>query len=420
MYQAGTERPYIARLLDVRISALLTALPALLITGPRAAGKTTTARRHASTVIRLDREAEAAAFRADPDAALRGHREPLLLDEWQTVPSVLGAIKRAIDDDPRPGRFLLTGSVRADLLSETWPGTGRLVRLRLYGLTRREYGGRATAPLFVDRLSQVSHGGVDLFPLPAEVPDLPGYLELAMQSGFPEPLIRLSGSAREAWLDGYLDQILTRDAMELVPLRDPTRLRRYVEALALNTAGLPEDKTLTEAADINYRTARAYDDLLVNLFILDMFPAWTSNRLSRLIKAPKRYLVDPALVGPTLRIDASGLLRDGDLMGRVLDTFVAAQLRPEVDVSALRPRLHHLRETHGRQEIDILGDLGRGVIGIEVKATAAPSTDDARHLRYLQGQLGDAFLGGAVLHTGPRAFVLSDGILALPICSLWG
>ena len=414
------ERPYIARLLDARISALSAALPALLITGPRAAGKTTTARRHASTVIRLDREAEAAAFRADPDAALRGHREPLLLDEWQTVPSVLGAVKRAVDDDPRPGRFLLTGSVRADLLNETWPGTGRLVRLRLYGLTRREYGGRAADPLFVDRLAQVSRGGVDLFPLPAEVPDLPGYLELAMQSGFPEPLIRLSGSAREAWLDGYLDQIITRDAMDLVPLRDPARLRRYVEVFALNTAGLPEDKTLTEAADINYRTARAYDDLLVNLFVLDMIPAWTSNRLSRLIKAPKRYLVDPAFVGPALRIDASGLLREGDLMGRVLDTFVAAQLRPEVDVSPLRPRLHHLRETHGRQEIDIIGDLGRGVIGIEVKATAAPSTGDAKHLRYLQDRLGDAFLGGAVLHTGPRAFVLSDGILALPICSLWG
>jgi predicted AAA+ superfamily ATPase len=367
----------------------------------------------------LDREAEAAAFRADPDAALRGHREPLLLDEWQSVPSVLGAVKRAVDDDPRPGRFLLTGSVRADLLNETWPGTGRLVRLRLYGLTRREYGGRTTGPLFVDRLAQVRRAGVDLFPLPTEVPDLPGYLELAMQSGFPEPLIRLSGSDREAWLDGYLDQVLTRDAMELVPLRDPARLRRYFEALALNTAGLPEDKTLTQAADINYRTARAYDDLLVNLFVLDMLPAWTSNRLARLIKAPKRYLVDPAFVGPALRIDASGLLREGDLMGRVLDTFVAAQLRPEVDVSPLRPRLHHLRETHGRQEIDILGDLGRGVVAVEVKATAAPSVGDTKHLRYLRDRLGDAFLGGAVLHTGPRAFVLSDGILALPICSLW-
>lgn len=81
------------------------------LTGPRATGKTTTARRHAASVVRLDRPAEAAAFRADPDAALRAQPEPLLLDEWQAVPAVLGAVKRAVDDDPRPGRFLLTGSV---------------------------------------------------------------------------------------------------------------------------------------------------------------------------------------------------------------------------------------------------------------------------------------------------------------------
>src|SRR5437762_2060688 len=105
--------PYVARLIDQSITDLFAQLPALLITGPRAAGKTTIARAHAATVVRLDREAEAAAFRADPDAALRAQREPVLLDEWQVVPEILGAVKRSVDDDPHPGRFLLTGSVRA-------------------------------------------------------------------------------------------------------------------------------------------------------------------------------------------------------------------------------------------------------------------------------------------------------------------
>lgn len=108
---------YLPRLVDHHVADLFAQLPALLITGPRATGKTTTARQHAAAMIRLDRPAEAAAFQADPDAALRGQPEPLLLDEWQSVPSVLGAVKRAIDDDPRPGRFLLTGSVRAAAIS---------------------------------------------------------------------------------------------------------------------------------------------------------------------------------------------------------------------------------------------------------------------------------------------------------------
>jgi len=129
---------YTTRLVDDVIKRLLAELPALFIVGPRATGKTTTAARYARTVVRLDREAEAVAFRADPDAALRGLPEPVLLDEWQVVPDVLGAIKRAVDDRPEPGRFLVTGSVRGDLEGELWPGTGRLTRVPMYGMTMRE------------------------------------------------------------------------------------------------------------------------------------------------------------------------------------------------------------------------------------------------------------------------------------------
>jgi hypothetical protein len=409
---------YRPRLVDRPLAELVRDLPAVLIVGPRAVGKTTTALRVAGTVARLDRDAEAAAFLADPDSALRGLTEPVLLDEWQAVPSVLGAVKRAVDEDPRPGRFILTGSVRADIQAETWPGTGRLVRLTMSGLIMREIRGDAAAPPVIDRLAE---RGATSLSLPEQVPDLRGYLELALSGAFPEPVFRLSAAARERWFDSYLDQLLTRDATQTGSERDPIRLRRYFEALALNTGGVVDDKKLYDTARINAKTAAAYERLLTNLLVVEAVPAWTTNRLKRLARSAKRYVVDPALAIAALRMDVEGVLRDGDLMGRVLDTFVMAQLRAETAVSGLRPRLHHLRAEQGRHEIDILLELsGDRVVAIEVKADGAPGGKAAQHLRWLRDELGARFVAGVVLHTGPRTFEMDDRITAAPICALWG
>lgn len=409
---------YRPRLVDRLVGDLVGELPAVLIVGPRAAGKTTTAKRTARSVVQLDRDAEAAAFAADADAALRGLDEPTLLDEWQAVPSVLGAVKRAVDEDPRPGRFLLTSSVRADIDAQTWPGTGRLVRVPMFGLTVREIEGDAGAPAVIDRLVADGAGALRLA---AQVPDLRGYLELALSGAFPEPALRLSSSARQRWLDGYVEQLLTRDSAHVGGERDPVRLRRYFEALALNTAGVVEHKKLYDAAGINAKTAAAYERLLANLLVVEAVPAWATNRLKRLARSAKRYVVDPALATAALRMDVEGVLRDGDLMGRVLDTFVMAQLRAEATVSTLRPRLHHLRAEQGRHEIDILVELsGDRVVGIEVKADAAPGSGAAQHLRWLRDELGRRFVAGMVLHTGPRSFEMDDRITAVPICALWG
>jgi len=406
---------YRDRAIEAALRALLGELPALLIVGPRATGKTTTASRHVATIVRLDRPGEAAAFRADPDAALRGLDEPALLDEWQAVPEVLGAVKRAVDSDPHPNRYLLTGSVRADVKAETWPGTGRLVRLAMYGMTVREQLGRLGTSPFLDRLA----GGQNVA-VPPDSPDLRGYVELALRSGFPEAALKLSSTARERWIESYIDQLLTRDALQLEAGRDPVRLRRYFEAYALNSAGIVEDKTLLEAAGINRKTAKAYEGLLTNLLIVEGVPSWTSNRLKRLTLSSKRYVVDPALLAGLLRFDVDAVLRDGDVLGRLLDTFVAAQLRAELAVAATRPRLHHLRAEQGRHEIDLVGELaGRQLVGIEVKAGTAPDRADARHLAWLRDQIGSRFTVGVILHTGERVYSLGDRILAAPISTLW-
>ncbi len=406
---------YVPRLVDSLLTRLMAELPALFLVGPRATGKTTTAARHARTVIRLDRENEAVAFRADPDAALRGLPEPVLLDEWQLVPGVLGAVKRAVDERPEPGRFIVTGSVRAVLEGQLWPGTGRLTTIAMYGMTERERVGHLTGNAFLDRVA----AGEVLQPA-AQTPDLRGYAELMTMSGFPDPALRLAGRARQRWLESYVDQLLTRDAEQLKEDRDPVRLRRYLEAYVLNTAGVVEHKTLYDAAGINKKTAQAYDRLLANLLVVESMPAWTTNRFKRLTLMPKRYAVDAALVLAVLGLDVNGLLKSGDLLGRMLDTFVVSQLRAEMAVADTRPRLYHVRQEQGRLEVDVLAEFAASrVVAIEVKATGAPTPRDARHLITLRDQLGSSFVAGIAFHTGPRTFEMADRILAVPISALW-
>jgi uncharacterized protein len=412
------EHSYLPRLAEIRLEQLFEGLPAISIVGPRATGKTTIARRLSRSVVQLDDPVEAAAFQADADAALAALPEPVLLDEWQAVPSVLGAVKRAVDRGSGTGRFLLTGSVRAKFTDATWPGTGRVVDMRMYGLTVREILGRLAGEPFLGKLARAD---IDEFPTPADPPDLLGYVELALRGGFPDVALGVSEDIRRAWLGGYLDQLLTRDPETLDEGRDPYRLRLYFEALALNTAGLAQNKTLYDAAGIDHKTASAYERLFTNLLVLDVLPAWATNRLSRMTRTGKRYLVDTSLVTAALDLDERAVLRDGDLLGRMIDTFVLAQIRPEMALTSLRARLYHLRSKDARHEVDLVAELSAGnVVAVEIKSSAAPTRGDARHLEWLRERLGERFLAGAVLHTGPRPFRLSERIFALPIASIWG
>ena len=404
-------------MVDPLLDELIADHPAVLIVGPRACGKTTTGRRHTVGRLRLDRPAEASVARADPDAALADGPFPLLIDEWQLVPEVLGAVKRAVDERPGAGRFVITGSAQADLTAAGWPATGRLIRTEMYGLTEREGEGRAAERPLLDRL--LATGPQNLV-LPSDIDDVRGYLARALRGGFPELVLTASDRSRQRWLSSYVDQLVSRDVSMIGSIRDPVRLRRYLQAVAASTAGTPAMKTLADNAGVDLRTAMAYDALLEGLLVTERLPAWSTNRLNRLIRLPKRYLLDPAFVGPLLGVDVRAVMRDGDLLGRLLDTFVVAQLRADCVPSELSPQLFHLREANGRHEVDVVAELRDGrVVGVEVKASSAPVSADGRHLRWLAQAIGDRFVLGIVFHTGPRVLRLDDGIWALPICALW-
>lgn len=310
--------------------------------------------------------------------------------------------------------------MRAELTNELWAGTGRIVRTEIYGLTERELSEHPNfeQPAF---LSTLARGALDELAVPSAAPTIDDYIQRAVRGGFPEVAYRQrSERAGGLWLASYLDDLVTRDAAALDTRKDPVKFRRYLQALALNTAGMPTDATLYQAAGVNAKTAAGYEQLLQNLYVHTQVPAWSSNRLNRLTKAARKYLIDPGLAAAAAQVRPADVLADAGLTGRYFDTFAAAQLRPEAALMYPRPTAYHLRVDGGRHEIDLVFDMGAGrVVALEFKAGATPGADDAKHLIWLRDQLGSDFLAGAVIHSGPGLFDLSDRIYAIPLCTLW-
>ena len=412
---------YTTRIADSILDRHMAAWPAEFITGPRAVGKTTTALRHSRAALRLDRAAERGLALDDPDAAIREGPFPLLIDEWQHAPDVLLAVKRAVDASlTPPGRFIVTGSARNDLHVGQWPLTGRVLHTQLWPLTGRERFGDAAAPALFDRWDDESRFGI-----PPETPDVLGYLDIALDGGFPGALAASAAGARDDWMRTYVDVAVSRDLGELASpagrRRSPESLRRCLTAYALHTAGLTTDTSLAEAAGLDRRTTSGYLETLGVLRLVADVPAWHTRRLKRLVSMPKRYVTDSGLAAWLMGVDREGLKRDAQARGRVIDTYVAAQLRVEAEASSMRVHLYHVRDQSGLHEVDLVAEFGRRVAAFEVKTSSAPTARDARHIMWLRDRLPpERFGGGVVFHTGPRRYRLDDGIEAVPICGLWG
>lgn len=411
-----TIKPYLRRYVDDYLDEAIPELPAFMITGPRASGKSTTALRRAATALRLDQPRQAALMRDQLDDLLDRSELPVLIDEWQEVPESLGAVKRAVDAGAPPGSYLITGSVRARLMpTETWPGTGRFIPVKMYGLTQGEIRGSTRAATFIDRAFA---GSPDLTSS-LEPHSTLDYLEMAESGGFPEA-VRRAPRLRRGWFEGYVEQLIGRDVEDLAAVRSPQQMLGVLRTAALNTAGLPTKQTLAQAVGADHRTAGRYLDLLVELGIVERLPAWSSNKHKRLIKTPKIHLTDTGLTMWLAGMEADGALNDPSFKGRILDSFVAAQLRPLLTISDSQPTAYHLRDDNGRWEIDLLLESWKGdLVGIEVKSSRDVLKKEVRHLERLRDDMEGRFRTGIAFHTGTAAYEVSERIYALPISAIW-
>ena len=414
---------YIPRLVDAQLSQARRTHPVVLVTGARGVGKTTTARQVAASSAFLDDMATLTVFQDNPEAALTQFQEPLLVDEWQLAPEVVRAIKRTVDRDRRPGRFILTGSPDPQSRSEFQALTGRAAVVRLNPMTVRERSLRVERPNRAETVAGLL-SGTPPETSPEHTPDIFDYLDMAAVSGFPECAPAGDTAHSQTWCRDYLSVLLRRDLPLFGTRRSASHFRRYLAAAALHTARSPEDGSLRNAAQVNPGTHRDYRHILLDMDMTVEVPAFISEDIGNLAKSPKMLFSDSGLLIAAMNVPLARLKLNGDLYGRVIETFALNQLRAELEALNMRDALSHLRTHKGTHEIDaVIETEAGGIIAVEVKSANRHRPGDIKHIEWLSDKIGDRFKLGLVLTTGAYISNIksdaSDRIWAAPISVLW-
>lgn len=403
-------RPHIVEALgDTRVVVLL---------GARQVGKSTLAREiarrdHPADVITLDDSATRIGAQADPTGFVADLSTPVVIDEVQRAPHVLLAIKQRVDDDPRPGQFLLTGSANVLTASTIADAlTGRAEYHRLWPFTQGELLGLRER--FIDSLFAGEHPRIAGSPQGSR-PAIP----MLLAGGYPEARAR-SGRRRLLFFESYLETILQRDLDSIARVHDRANVRRLLEAIAAVSGSLLNYGGLSRDLGIPVSTLRSHADLLETLFLIHRVEPWHENRLSRVVKTPKAYVTDTGLLAHLMRVDERSLARGGSsALGPLFETFVLTELLRQAGWQDEPVRLYHYRDRDGR-EVDVILERHDGaVVGIEAKAAASVATADFRGLARVRGALGDRFKAGAVLYTGANTVAFGDRLYAIPLEGLW-
>lgn len=390
--------------------------PAVLINGARQTGKTTLAQAIAAgfraQYFTLDDAATLASAAGDPAGFVKNLTGPVVIDEIQKAPDLFPAIKLAVDRDRQPGRFLLTGSANVmtlPRLSESL--AGRMEVIPLFPFSAGELSGVRES--FLPRL----FGGTIAKAKPSGArEDLPSRLA---RGGFPEATQRQAEDRRAAWFSSYISTLLQRDVRDLARVEGLQAMPNLLKLLAARDSGLLNLADVGRDAGLPHTTLTRYLALLETVFLVWRLPAWSTNMGKRLVKAPKLHLLDTGLGCHLIGADARRLKEDRPLLGRLLESFVVAELRKQISWTDPRVTLHHFRTVTG-SEVDVILEQPDGsVAAIEVKASSTVAASDFSALRALRDRLRKRFVAGVVLYLGEQTLPFGDQLWVVPAPALW-
>jgi predicted AAA+ superfamily ATPase len=399
--------PALPRHVETALSRALAAMPAVVVTGARQTGKSTLVREREVTGDRAyltldDLDVLDQATTAPADLLARGRR--LTIDEVQRHPPLLRAVKRAIDAQRTRGRFVLTGSANLLLMRQVSESlAGRATYLTLWPMTRREQLGLGSAGIWDALLEARDDEWLDV--VQAERPGVEDWQALARRGGYPTPALHMTrDDERRTWFDGYVRTYLERDLQEISAVTALPDLRRLMRAACHRLGQMLNQTELGRDVALPQPTVHRYLNLLETSYQLVRVPAFAVNRTKRLIKTPKLYWADTGVA-----LHLSG----GQPGGAHLENVVLGDLLAWKDARTARAEVLYWRATTG-EEVDFVIEADETLVAIEVKATARPRLEDARHLKTFRDEYKKKARTALLLHTGDRTEWLAAGILAAP------
>ncbi len=399
------------------VRASLKDTPILVLVGARQTGKSTLAKgligpSFGAEYVTFDDVTARAAAQADPAGFLAGYVGPLILDEVQHVPDLFSQLKARVDEDRRPGRYVLTGSANVLLLPKIAESlAGRSELFTLWPLSQGELSGRKET--FLDMLFE------DRIPAVSERTDIRrDVLRRALRGGYPEVISRARADRRHAWFRAYTTTILQRDVRELTEIDKPQDLTRILRVVAARAGSALNVLELSRALGIPHMTVRRYLTILERLYFVLMVPGWSGGLGTRLRQHPKAYVSDSGLLANLMGIDIGRFDHDPILTGALLETFVVGEVERQRGWSQVTVSLHYFRS--GPSEVDIVLERPDGkLVGLEVKAASSVGAGDFSGLRVLAERAKTKLHRGVVLYTGARTVGFGKNLHALPLSALW-
>ena len=405
-----------SRWIEPRITEALLDTPVVLLAGPRQAGKTTLVRQIAEQqglrYLTLDDALTLLSAREDPVGMIRS-LDRAVIDEIQRAPQLLLAIKKSVDDDRRPGRFLITGSANLMALPTVADSlAGRMETLSLLPLSQSEI--ESNSANWIDRAFTGQLLQVDKPALGSEL------IERILCGGYPEAISRSSPRRRLTWARQYIDAIIQRDVRDVAGIDKLDHLPRFLRALAQTAGQMCNYTKLGGQVGLDGKTAARYISVFEQMYLLKRVDVWARNRLNRVVKTPKLQFLDSGLLASLLGLNTEALNQDRMRLGSLLESFVFSELLKHTTTADDDYDLMYYRDAD-KYEVDVVIENTAGqLIGVEVKAAASIKESDLRGLKKLASLAGDQFKMGVLLYDGTEVMPLSEKLWAVPLSTLWG